>query len=534
MALEKDVYKMLEEVVGPENLSQDPAILDCYRYCWGGEWMFDPKVRKFLPFRAGVAILPKSTEEVSKILKICNEKGLKYKAHGTGWLNTGMALTPDSVMIDLRRMNRILDIDEENMIAVIEPYVSGAQLLAEIWKKGMSFNIIGAGPNCSVLATITSVFGNGYNNLTMGVNERNSLGIEWVLPTGDVLRMGSLGSSGDWYTGDGPGPSLRGLMRGFWGTMGGLGVFTKAGIKLYQWPGEARLPLEQMETKPRKTVWLDDEKKSEELNIAVYLLYFPDLESRSEGVWKIGESEIGYSTAFFDRGLLPMFLHGYNKSRVCNIEAGIKEMLPEVPFALQLACNSKREFEYQKMVLKEILKETGGEIFPLEPEVEAEMLMVMAHGGNVPAKLVFGTSGSFIPLLSNSLLSKRVLEPMAKASIDIKRKWIKRGNLVDDNGEGGWGSMVDFSHMGIYENETLYNPHNPDSTQDVIDCSSELNAEMEKMNIEVSILGDKFSPATLKSLHDITGPQLSNYHLWQEKFKKALDPNETSESFTYG
>jgi glycolate oxidase len=528
MALSREVYRMLEAVVGPENISEDPAVLDGYNYCWGGEYMFPPYVRKFKPFGPGAVVLPGSTEEVQGILKVCNKYKLRSKAHSTGWLMLALTLSPDAIMIDLRRMNRILEIDEKNMYAIVEPYVSGAQLLAEIWKKNMNFNIIGAGPNCSVLATATSVMGNGYNNLTMGLNERNPLGVEWVLPTGDILRLGSLGSGAGWFTGDGPGPSLRGLMRGLWGTLGGLGVFTKCAIKLYHWPCESQLPIAPI-GRPRRYTWAKGAQMPE--NTALCFLAFDNLEQRNNVIWAIGEAEVSYATGFFQRGLMTLIVGRYNIDRINVIEARVSEVLPEFNFTLLLCCNSKREFEYQKKTINEILAKTGGEIYPLEPELESMLYLLMVHGGNIPARIAFGSSASFLPILSNSLVTRNILSTMVKVSQDLKKPFIKKGLIVDDMGEGGWGSMMDYCHMGIYENETMYNPIDSDSNEALIECAAQINAKMEEKNIEVAFLGRRL--LLKKSMHDDTGPLLGNYQVWQEKMKAAFDPNIASDPFTY-
>jgi glycolate oxidase len=96
----------------------------------------------------------------------------------------------------------------------------------------------GAGPMASPLASHTSMAGPGFTSPQTGHSSRNVLGTEWVLPTGEILRLGSAGlkNDPDWFSGDGPGPSLRGIMRGWVGTKSGLGVFTKVAIKLFPYP----------------------------------------------------------------------------------------------------------------------------------------------------------------------------------------------------------------------------------------------------------------------------------------------------------
>lgn len=78
----------------------------------------------------------------------------------------------------------------------------------------------------------------------MGYNGRNLLGFEWVSPEGEIIRVGSFDASGKWFSADGPGPSMKGIARGYFGYDGGFGVFTKAAVKLYHWPGPAEIPTE--------------------------------------------------------------------------------------------------------------------------------------------------------------------------------------------------------------------------------------------------------------------------------------------------
>ena len=133
-------------------------------------------------------------------------------------------------------MNRIVEINEKNMYAVVEPYVITAQLQAELMKRGLHLNVKGAGSNCSAMLR-----GHGHLDQTTSGDDRNHLAIEWVTPAGDIVRSGSLGSSDEWFCGDGPGPSLRSILTSAVPPGVTPGVFTKAAMKIYHWPGPAKI-----------------------------------------------------------------------------------------------------------------------------------------------------------------------------------------------------------------------------------------------------------------------------------------------------
>jgi glycolate oxidase len=78
-------------------------------------------------------------------------------------------------------------------------------------KVGLNAHLPGSGCSCSILATATSYFGSGPSNLYGGWQHDNLLGKEWVMPTGDLFRTGSLGSGCGWLCGEGPGPSMKGV-----------------------------------------------------------------------------------------------------------------------------------------------------------------------------------------------------------------------------------------------------------------------------------------------------------------------------------
>ena len=104
--------------MGPENICDDPAIMPAY---YNTEF--------------AAVILPKNTAEVQAIVKLCNQHKLKFRPICTGW--TGM-FPPGIIYIDLRRMNHIIEINEKNMYAVVEPYVISSELQAELFKRGLN------------------------------------------------------------------------------------------------------------------------------------------------------------------------------------------------------------------------------------------------------------------------------------------------------------------------------------------------------------------------------------------------------------
>jgi len=176
MPLEKEQYAAFEDVLGPENISADPVIL--YPYSWRSGLYAG--VDKFTP-RFEAAVLPKDTEEVQAVVRLFNRFGLQFKASSTGWGPYNDASGPGVIKIDLRRMNRIIEINEANMYAVVEPYVVGAQLQAELMKRGLNCNQCGAGTNCSALP-IAAHQGIGHLSQSASYGERNQLALEWVTP----------------------------------------------------------------------------------------------------------------------------------------------------------------------------------------------------------------------------------------------------------------------------------------------------------------------------------------------------------------
>jgi hypothetical protein len=285
MALTREVYQALEDIVGQDNIYDDPALLDTYVYPQNATSVhLGPYYHTYSP-RGGAVLLPASTEEVQAIVRACNRFKVRFKASSTFWGGMGYPCHDDVVQLDMRRMNHIVQIDRKNMFAVIEPCVIGATLQVEAMKVGLNTHIIGAGASCSPLASAVGFAGAGPDSVYMAKGGENMLGAEWVMPDGELVRTGSLGAGSGWFSGEGPGPGVRGIIRGAIGSRGAMGVFTKLALKLYPWPGPATLPVEG--TIPAYKTRLP-------ANITIHTLAYPSWQAWADSAYKIWNAEIGY------------------------------------------------------------------------------------------------------------------------------------------------------------------------------------------------------------------------------------------------
>jgi glycolate oxidase len=507
-----EAYEGLVQAVGGENVSREPAVLDAY--AWQPFLNEDPDLWTARP---EAVVLPGSTAEVQAVVRACNRHGLKFKALCTGW---GVHAGPTSegvVQIDLRRMDRILEVDEKNMIAVVEPYVSGAQLQAEAMKVGLNTHLIGAGPVCSPLASATSMHGVGHDGIYMSYSPRNVLGVEWVLPDGELLRLGTPGSLGEWFSGDGPGPSLRGIMRGASGAFGGLGVFTRCALKLFNWPGPPRMRAEG-------TVF--DSVVEQPQNLRFYGCVFGEAEHFADAMYALGEAEIGYLCLRVTMGSFPMAMAPklYRKMmKTRNIRNIIYETL-RYPFTILLAGSSMRELEYQEAVLKRIVLENSGVLLDMQASPMAPMLPLnLIRASLIPA--AFRLGGTFCTNLDeNDALDSQM--PWADAIAEVKKGWIASGAILDDGAENPYFVPYENNTWAHCEVVHMYSVHDAESLRALkpIAFSSTLEAIAHCMT-PLSVL----SPEVRKALSPLAG----DFNRWQKRISAAFDPGEAADAGLY-
>ena len=181
---------------------------------------YDGSIDKHRPV---AVVFPLSAEQVSAVVKACNRNGVPYTARGAGTgLSGGAIPARGGVLISLARMTRILEIDVANMRAIVEPGVVNLRLGQATAEFGFTYV---PDPSSQKACTIGGNVGEnsgGPHTLRYGVTTNHTLGLEVVLPDGEIVQVG--GSAADT-----PGYDLVGLLVGSEGT---LGIVTRIWVRL--------------------------------------------------------------------------------------------------------------------------------------------------------------------------------------------------------------------------------------------------------------------------------------------------------------
>jgi glycolate oxidase len=215
--LDSSVIQELAAIVGADNILTEKQDLICYSY--------DATQMEFLP---DVVVHPASSAEVSAVLKLANRRGFPVFPRGAGSGFTGGALPKaGGVVLVVTRMARILRIDTENLIAEVEPGVVTEQFQQAVEKLGLFYPPDPASLKFSTLGGNVAENAGGPRCVKYGVTRDFVMGLEVVLPTGEIIRTG-----GETYKAV-VGYDMTRLLCGSEGT---LGVITKIIFKLLPLP----------------------------------------------------------------------------------------------------------------------------------------------------------------------------------------------------------------------------------------------------------------------------------------------------------
>lgn len=211
------VVRHLERIVGPENVLTAPEDLVAYSY--------DATRLEALPW---AVVRPGSSHQISDIVLLANKERFPIVPRGAGsGMSGGSVPIKSGVALSLERMNRILEIDEDNLIAVVEPGVVTADLQHEVEERGLFYPPDPASSAfCTIGGNIAECAG-GLRAVKYGVTRDYVLGLEIVLPTGEVIKTGARTMK-----------SVAGydLTRLFVGSEGTLGIVSRAVLRLLPLP----------------------------------------------------------------------------------------------------------------------------------------------------------------------------------------------------------------------------------------------------------------------------------------------------------
>jgi len=520
--LPPEVYKALQDIVGPGYISQDRAVVECYsNFCVDSTGALKKHAKDPSNIPACI-ILPESTEQVQSIVRVCNRYKIKFLPFTNGMITfNGPTTNEPTVCIHVSRMNKVVDVDEVTMTARLEAYADYAQVQAEAMKKGL-WN--GGSPLATTLCKLSSqsafagVWQTDHKYGTLG---RNIVSIKLVTAAGDILVTGSDTVAGvDDFWEYGPGPDLFSLVRGSGGT---TGIVTEIVVKLHSWPGGKSLP-EPPAGRPSIPTYADpryDTGPAPE-NYKLLWIEFPDFESELAALRKIGQACIGQGlnatgvyNAYYCSQTQDMTL-----DRVEN-----KFFPPYNCYVIIGGVTSKEQIAYEERVVRDIIAETGGTF--LSESHKADVLKALAPWNLDCIRHVTGFRMNRHSYCGSNILGG----PVDTVARETRKVWSKAidtfgATYVTDRGgmddtpflySSNHGGRYWLTEADVYPDQTK--PELLQQGQALVVCGI-INTIADKYGPGANGLGVSIEPVT--SFMPEVGP---NAHLLFRGIRDIFDPN---------
>ncbi len=373
-ASKPEVLEKLSKIVGGENILVEPDKVEPYGA--------DAVKEKFPP---EAVLFPETTKEVSEILKLANEELFPVTARGGGVGYTGGAVpTEGGIVVGTDRMNKVIEISEENLYAVCQPGITTYDLQQSVEKFGLIFPPDPASYKDSYIGGNIAENAGGMRTPKYGNTKMSVLGLEVVTATGEIIRTGGKTVKNV------VGFDLTGLMCG---SEGMLGIITEATLKL--------LPM-------------------------------PEATATVRASFKTMEEACEVLTKFTPEGLLPMAMEVIDRNCIGAIEENYAFGFAKEAQAILLVAvdGEKEQVEKNAKLFEKILSENGGFDILRSRNEEDENKLWDARRVISPSLMKY----------NNLKINEDVVVPRSKVPELIRR--------VEETGEKHSTFVANFGHAG--------------------------------------------------------------------------------------
>ena len=335
--MENKHLEQLQQIVGEANVKSDKAHMIAYSY--------DATRTRFEP---DAVIFPRDKHDISKILKYCNENQIIIVPRGAGSGFTGGALPANGgIVLSLERhMNQLLEIDMENMVAVVQPGLINMDLQKAVEAVGFFYPPDPASEEYSTLGGNVSENAGGMRAAKYGITKDYVMALEAILPNGEIIRAGKKTIK------DVAGYNIAGILTASEGT---LAVITEITLKLIPKP------------KYKKT----------------YMGIFPDVNKAMNAVFKSLAS-----------GANPVAMEFLDNLVIDALKQKLNVELPEGAGGILVGDvdgNLEDEVSFQLDVLEKSFKENGAVDFIVANSDEEAKKLWFARRNASPAVTIYGT-----------------------------------------------------------------------------------------------------------------------------------------------
>ncbi len=211
------VEMKLEDIVGRENVLRSREDLICYSY--------DAQLKESLP---DAVVIPEDKHQIADVLKYANMEGIPVVPRGAGTgLAGGSVPVEGGIVLLLKKLNKIIEIDKDNLLAVVEPGVVTGGLQSMVEELGLMYPPYPSSYKTSTIGGNVATNAGGLRGLKYGVTKDYVLELEVVSPTGEIFKTGARTLK-----------SVSGydMTRLITGSEGTLGVITEITLKLMPKP----------------------------------------------------------------------------------------------------------------------------------------------------------------------------------------------------------------------------------------------------------------------------------------------------------